>query len=69
MKTLGFSRLNSDAGIYVCQEGTEIILAVVYVDDTMFLGKDKVAIDKKKALFMEKWECQDLGDVTEFLHM
>ena len=69
MKTLGFSHLNSDAGIYVCQEGTEIILAVVYVDDTMFLGTNKVAVDRKKALFMAKWECQDLGDVTEFLRM
>ena len=66
---LGFSCLNSDTGIYVCREGTEIILVVVYVDDTMFLGKNKVAIDKKKALFMAKWECQDLGDVTEFLCM
>ena len=51
MKTLGFSCLNSDTGIYVCREGTEIILAVVYVDDAMFLGKNKVAIDRKKALF------------------
>ena len=36
MKTLGFSHVNSDAGIYVCREGTEIILVVVYVDDAMF---------------------------------
>ena len=35
----------------------------------MFLGKNKVAVDRKKALFMAKWECWDLGDVTEFLHM
>ena len=42
---------------------------VVYVDDTMFLGKNKVAVDRKKALFMTKWECRDLGDVTEFLCM
>ena len=69
MKTLGFSHLNSDAGIYVCQEGTEIIIAVVYVDDAMFLGRNKDAINRKKAFFMAKWECQDLGDVTEFLRM
>ena len=42
---------------------------VVYVDDAMFLSKNKDAINRKKALFMAKWECQDLGDVTEFLHM
>ena len=42
---------------------------IVYVDDAMFLGKNKVAVDRKKALFMAKWECRDLGDVTEFLRM
>jgi Reverse transcriptase (RNA-dependent DNA polymerase) len=69
MKALGFTCLNSDAGIYVCGKGTDLILAVVYVDDAMFLGKNKKLVDKKKAFFMDKWECCDLGDVKEFLHM
>jgi Reverse transcriptase (RNA-dependent DNA polymerase) len=69
MKALGFTCLNSDARIYVCGKGTNIILAVVYVDDAMFLSKNKNLVDKKKALFMGKWECRDLGDVKEFLHM
>ena len=43
--------------------------AVVYVDDAMFFSKNKKLVKKKKALFMAKWECQDLGDVKEFLHM
>ena len=46
-----------------------MIVAVVYVDDAMFFGKNKKLVKKKKALFMAKWECQDLGDVKEFLHM
>jgi hypothetical protein len=29
-------------------------MAVVYVDDAMFLGKNKKLVDKKKALFMNK---------------
>ena len=69
MKALGFKRLNSDARIYVCCEGADLIVAVVYVDDAVFLGKNKKLVDKKKALFMDKWECQDLGDVKEFLRM
>jgi Reverse transcriptase (RNA-dependent DNA polymerase) len=69
MKVLGFKCLNSDAGIFVCREGTELIVAVVYVDDTMFFGKNKKLVDKKKALFMNKWECRDLGEVKEFLRM
>ena len=46
-----------------------MIVAVVYVHDTMFFGKNKKLVKKKKALFMAKWECQDLGDVKEFLCM
>ena len=69
MKVLGFKRLNSDAGIFVCHEGTELIVAVVYVDDAMFFGRNKKLVNKKKALFMSKWECCDLGEVKEFLHM
>ena len=44
-------------------------MAVVYVDDAMFFGKNKKLVKKKKALFMAKWECWDLGDVKEFLRM
>jgi Reverse transcriptase (RNA-dependent DNA polymerase) len=69
MKVLGFKRLKSDAGIFMCQEGTELIVAVVYVDDAMFFGKNEKLVNKKKALFMNKWECRDLGEVKEFLHM
>jgi hypothetical protein len=67
MKVLGFKCLNSDAGIFVCCEGTKLIVAVVY--DAMFFGKNKKLVDKKKALYMNKWECRDLGEVKEFLCM
>ena len=69
MKDLGFARLNLDAGIFMCQEGTRLIVAIVYVDDTMFFSKNEKLFKKKKALFMAKWECQDLRDVKEFLCM
>ena len=42
---------------------------MVYVDDAMFFGKNEKFVKKKKALFMAKWECQDLRDVKKFLHM
>jgi hypothetical protein len=69
MKDLGFTRLLSDAGIFFCREGKELIIAVVYVDDAMWFGKNCELVDKKKKLFMDKWECRDLGDVKEFLRM
>ena len=54
MKDLGFACLNLDARIFVCQEGTRLIMAVVYVDDAMFFGKNEKLVKKKKALFMAK---------------
>ena len=57
MKDLGFACLNLDARIFMCQEGTKLIVAVVYVDDAMFFSKNKKLVKKKKALFMAKWEC------------
>ena len=54
MKDLGFAHLNLDAGIFVCQEGSRLIVAVVYVDDAMFFGKNKKLVKKKKALFMAR---------------
>ena len=44
-------------------------MAVVYVYDTMYFSKNEKLVKKKKALFMAKWECQDLRNVKEFLHM
>ena len=69
MKDLGFTRLNSDVRIFVCCDGTGLTIAVVYVDDAMFFGKNQKLVQKEKALFMAKWECQDLRDVKEFLRM
>jgi Reverse transcriptase (RNA-dependent DNA polymerase) len=68
MNKLGFKHLVSDAGLFVCKDFKEIIIAIVYVDDAMFFGKNKAQVDSKKKLFMEKWECHDLGEVKEFMH-
>jgi hypothetical protein len=69
MNKLGFKCLVSDAGLIVCKDFREIIIAIVYVDDAMFFGKNKAQVDSKKKLFMDKWECHDLGEVKEFLCM
>ena len=69
MKSLGFEHLLSDAGLFVCKDYKDIIIAIVYVNDAMFFGKDKAKVDFKKKLFMDKWKCCDLGEVKEFLHM
>jgi Reverse transcriptase (RNA-dependent DNA polymerase) len=69
MNELGFKCLVSDAGLFVCKGFKEIIIAIVYVDNAMFFGKNRAQVDSKKKLFMDKWECCDLGEVKEFLCM
>ena len=69
MKQLGFKRLISDAGLFICRCKAQIIIAVVYVDDAIFTGNNKKFLNEIKALFMKKWECRDLGEVKEFLRM
>ena len=69
MKKLGFKRLSSDAGLFIHKEEGVMIIAIVYVDNALFFGKNIELVNKKKKLFMDMWECQDLGDTQEFLHM
>jgi len=45
------------------------VIALVYVDDGLFLGADKALVDSKKRACLEHWECCDTGDVTDFLGM
>ena len=40
-----------------------------YVDDALFFGKNQRAIKKVKKTFMDIWECWDLSEAKEFLHM
>jgi Reverse transcriptase (RNA-dependent DNA polymerase) len=69
MNKLGFKCLVSNAGLFVCKDFEEIIIVIFYVDDAMFFGKNKAQVNSKKKLFMERWECHDLGKVKEFLCM
>jgi hypothetical protein len=69
MEKLGFVRLTSDAGIFIYRQGTNFVIVIVYVDDILFLGKDKGLLVHLKNKFMKHWECRDLGDAQEFLRM
>ena len=70
MKELGFKQLKSEARIF--QYGkvrTNIVVGVVYVDDTFFCGPDKILLNEIKTRFMKKWEYRDLGNLSEFLQI
>jgi hypothetical protein len=70
MKTMGFKRTSSDAGIFIYKDKQgRFVIAIVYVDDGLFMGLDKKLVDEKKSACMKHWECRDTGKVTEFLGM
>jgi Reverse transcriptase (RNA-dependent DNA polymerase) len=67
MVQLGFTHLLSDLGIFINKDKS--IIAIVYVDDVLFLGPNKKDLLSAKEEFMKKWECRDLGEAKEFLRM
>ena len=66
---MGFVCILSDPGIYVHFHGQDIIILVIYVDDSLFIGSNKSYLKFKKKQFMDHWESRDLGEVTEYLGM
>jgi len=55
MKELGFEQLKSEAGIFHYKnKGTNLIMAVVYVNDTFFCGPDIDILNEIKSKFMAK---------------
>ena len=69
MIKLGFTSLSSDAGIFLYRNKESYIVAIIYVNDTIFCRPNKELTLKLKAQFMKVWETWDLGEVTEFLCM
>ena len=70
LQELGFECLKPEAGIFCYRKkGTNIVIGIIYVDDTLFCSPNKAVVNSIKAQFMCKWECRDLGEPKKFLHM
>lgn len=63
-----FKHLYTDASLFVCwhADGTLLVM-IAYVDNILFIGPNKSFIASKKVMFMELWECCDLGGCKKFL--
>ena len=68
LKALDFTRLYADAGIFIAKHtnGTLVII-LAYVNDIIVTRPNTTLVASKKKLFMDKWECRDLGECKEFL--
>jgi len=70
LKELGFTHLYADAGIFVAKHSDRtLVIMLAYIDDIIVTGPNNSLVTSKKKLFMDKWECRDLGECKEFLHM
>jgi hypothetical protein len=66
---MGFIRTFADPGVYIHFHDQDLIILVIYIDDTLFMGSNRTYLKLKKAEFMKKWECRDLGEAKEYLGM
>ena len=67
LTSLGFTRLESDYGIYFVGDGDSLMLITVYVDDILIACKDLEAINAIKRDFSERFEMTDYGEATSIL--
>ena len=52
MKTMGFHWASSDTGVFIYKHpDRQLVIALVYVNDGLFLGADKALVDLKKHAF------------------
>ena len=58
MAALGFKRLLSDSEVFVyISKGKGTVIAIIYIDDALFMGTDLSLVNKLKSAFMQTWEC------------
>ena len=66
---MGFVCTHSDPEIYVHFHGQDIIILVIYIDDSLFIGSNKSYLKFKKKQFMDCCESRVLGEAIEHLGM
>ena len=66
---MGFIRCKSDPGTYFKIVREEIIILLIYVDDALFMGSNKIQVLSHKKDFMKQWESTNLGPAEEYLGM
>ena len=61
MHKIGFECSQSDAGNFIHKaKNRDIVVAMIYVDDSGFMGNNATLVKEKKKAFMGIWECHDL---------
>jgi hypothetical protein len=67
LKEMGLTPINSNASIYIYWCGDNFVIAIVYVDDGLFVGPNLALTCSVKDMVMKKWDCHNLGESSEFI--
>jgi hypothetical protein len=65
--SMGFTRLESDYGVYVKWTGDDLEIVTVYVDDLLVAAKRLETIQKIKSALMTQYEMTDFGEAKSIL--
>jgi hypothetical protein len=65
----GFNRSKSEPTLYYKQEGNDILIVSMYVDNLLYKGSSSKMKDEFKIVMMNEFEMKDLGLMQYFLGM
>ena len=67
LEKLGFERNNYDYCLYILKDEKDEIYLILFVDDLLICGKNKVKIEKIKSILSKRFKMKDLGEVKNYL--
>ena len=66
MRSMGFKRSTADPCLYYKWTTDGLVMTVSWIDDNMIIGCKKAVLDAKVEL-MKRFECEDCGEMSEYL--
>ena len=62
MKTFGYNRTCSDPCVYIKQDGNDVVILTIWVNDILLFGTSKKLLDQTISDICQIWEVTILGE-------
>ena len=67
MKEFGFNRISSDPCVYIKQDGNDVVILTVWVDDILLFATSDKLIEQTISDLKSVWEVTDVGEPTKIV--